>query len=271
MSDKLVQKYFENMPYGEDAKSSEIHGPKNQDVINTFITSLVRNYDQAMADNDKETANKFYRAVTRIKNQLDNLKDIKSEFAVNYGGGTGGKNLFSNYTDLSWDRKFWTEQGDIRFDESLNPILIVKFENGDVVSKKIEDITENWVVKGDGENQYMKMQQDAVKQRNNMGEPIDFDVDYAVGNLLTDQDNWKSFVSDKIGGRYFLQDYIVENEQAITNGDIPPEKLTIDSFHPYYDNRLHQYFSNRIKRSFDPDYASEQKSEENINNENKQA
>ena len=29
MSDKLVQKYFENMPYGEDAKSSEIHGPKN--------------------------------------------------------------------------------------------------------------------------------------------------------------------------------------------------------------------------------------------------
>ena len=80
MSDKLVQKYFENMPYGEDTKSSEIHGPKNQDVINTFITSLVRNYDQAMADNDKETAGKFYRAVTRIKNQLDNLKDIKSEF-----------------------------------------------------------------------------------------------------------------------------------------------------------------------------------------------
>ena len=104
----------------------------------------------------------------------------------------------------------------------------------------------------------MKMQQDAVKQRNNMGEPIDFDVDYAVGNLLTDQDNWKSFVSDKIGGRYFLQDYIVENEQAITNGDIPPEKLTIDSFHPDYDNRLHQYFSGRIKRSFDPNYMSEQ-------------
>ena len=257
MSDKAVQKYFENMPYGDDAKSSEIHGARNQDVINNFVSSLVRNYDQAMKEGDKVKAAKFYRAVTKINKQLDNLKEIKKEFAVNYGGGTAGKNLFSNYTDLSWDRKFWTEQGNINFDESLNPILSVKMEDGKVISKRIEDITENWVVKGDGENQYMKMQQDAVKQRNNMGEPIDFDVDYAVGNLLTDQDNWKSFVSDKIGGRYFLQDYIVENEQAITNGDIPPEKLTVDSFHPDYDNRLHQYFSGRIKRSFDPNYMSE--------------
>jgi hypothetical protein len=256
MSDKLVQKYFENMPYGEDAKSSEIHGPKNQDVINTFITSLVRNYDQAMADNDKETAGKFYRAVTRIKNQLDNLKDIKSEFAVNYGGGTGGKNLFSNYTDLSWDRKFWTEQGEIRFDESLNPILIVKFENGEVVNKKIEDITENWVVKGDGENQFMKMQQDAVRQRNNMNKPLDFDVDFAISNLLADQDNWKSFVADKIGGRYFLHDYMVKNEEAIINGDIPQEKLTPDSFDPELDNRLHNYFATRIRKSFNPGFLT---------------
>lgn len=271
MSDKAVQKYFENMPYGDDAKSSEIHGARNQDVINTFVSSLVRNYDQAMKEGDKVKAAKFYRAVTKINKQLDNLKEIKKEFAVNYGGGTAGKNLFSNYTDLSWDRKFWTEQGNINFDESLDPILSVQMDDGEVVSKKIEDITENWVIKGDGENQYMKMQQDAVKQRNNMGEPIDFDVDYAVGNLLIDQDNWKSFVSDKIGGRYFLQDYIMENEQAITNGDIPQEKLTVDSFHPDHDNRLHKYFADRIKKSFDPDYASEQKSEENINNENKQA
>ena len=48
MSDKAVQKYFENMPYGDDAKSSEVHGARNQDVINTFVSSLVRNYDQAM-------------------------------------------------------------------------------------------------------------------------------------------------------------------------------------------------------------------------------
>ena len=33
MSDKQARKYFENMPYGKDAKSSEIHGVENQKII----------------------------------------------------------------------------------------------------------------------------------------------------------------------------------------------------------------------------------------------
>ena len=37
--------------------------------------------------------------------------------------------------------------------------------------------------------------QDAVKQRNTMGNPLDFDVDWAVDNLLHNNDAWKSFVS----------------------------------------------------------------------------
>ena len=44
--DKQVKKYFENMPYGGDSISSEIHGRKNQSNINMFIANLVTEYDK---------------------------------------------------------------------------------------------------------------------------------------------------------------------------------------------------------------------------------
>ena len=34
---KQAKKYFENMPYGEKSKSSEVHGKQNQFVINKFV------------------------------------------------------------------------------------------------------------------------------------------------------------------------------------------------------------------------------------------
>tara|TARA_R110002020_G_scaffold20293_1_gene69377 strand:+ start:101 stop:976 length:876 start_codon:yes stop_codon:yes gene_type:complete len=263
MADKIVKKYFENMPYGDKSKVSEIHGKKNQEVINNFVSSLVRNYDQAMADGDKIRAGKFYGAVTKIKSDLETLKGIKEEFAMNYGGGVGGKNLYSNYTDLTWDRAFWTEQGDLSFDEGMNILLTVKDQSGKDVTKKIEDITENWVIKGNGENTYMTMQQDAVKQRNTVNKPLDFDVDYAVSNLLAENDNWKSFVSDKIGGRYFLQDYMNNNTDMLMNMGASAESiLQLDSFNPEIDNRLHEYFANRIRKSFDPDFQTKAEQEE---------
>jgi len=263
MADKIVKKYFENMPYGDDSKVNEIHGKRNQRVIDDFVSSLVRNYDKAMAEGDKIRAGKFYGAVTKIKTDLDNLKSIKEEFAMNYGGGIGGKNLFSNYTDLTWDRSFWTEQGTISFDQNMNILLTVPSENKEDVTKKIEDITENWVIKGDGENNYMTMQQDAVKQRNNIGKPLDFDVDYAVSNLLAENDNWKSFVSDKIGGRYFLQDYMNDNADYLMKMGAAAENiLQLDAFNPEIDNRLHEYFANRIRKSFNPDYMTKKEMQE---------
>ena len=51
--DKQVKKYFENMPYGNDSKSSEIHGKHNQIVINKFIENLVLEYDKSMDNGDK--------------------------------------------------------------------------------------------------------------------------------------------------------------------------------------------------------------------------
>ena len=93
MSDKEARKYFENMPYGKDAKSSEIHGKQNQQVINHMITGLVAKYDEAMAIGDKGAAGNFSGVIKQIAADLDNLKEIKKQFATYYGGGTGGKNL----------------------------------------------------------------------------------------------------------------------------------------------------------------------------------
>ena len=276
-SDKRVQKYFENMPYGNDAKSSEIHGKHNQQVINTFITSLTKRYDQSMAAGEKEMAQNFKGVIKQIAQDLDNLKEIKKEFAMNYGGGTGGKKLFSNYTDLSFDRSFMIEDGNISFNEQLKPVLSVVMPNGEEVSKNIEDITENWVVKGDEENQFMKMQQDAIKQSNTVGQALDFDVDWAVDNMLASNDAWKSFATDKVGGRYFLHDYLQENEEALSAGQIPDEMLHPDSFNPDFDTRLHTYYANRLKKSFDPNHQTPKEAQEadelmaKTNNENTQA
>ena len=197
-----------------------------------------------MLTGDKDMASKFSGAIKQIARDLDNLKEIKKEFAVNYGGGTGGKNMFSNWTNLKqFDIPFWLEGGKITYDETLKPLLSVpNAENpNENLTKRIEDITENWVIKGSEEADYMKMQQDAVKQRNTLGTPLDFDVDWQVDNMLINNDAWKIFAADKIGGRYFLQDYVMENEEAIANGEIPDDMLNPQSFNPANDTRLHQY------------------------------
>ena len=256
--DKQVKKYFENMPYGKDSKSSEIHGPQNQTVINEQVTSLVFQYDKSMEAGDKKMAGVYSSAIKQIAQDLDNLKDIKQEFAMNYGGGTGGKNLYSNYTDLNWDRAFMIERGEISFDADMRPVLSVTNPDKEPVIKKIEDITENWVIKGDEQNRYMGLVEKVTEQSNTIGKPLDFDIDWAIDNLLTNGDAWKIFVADKIGGRYFLNDYIEENAMAINSGEITDEMLHPDSFDPDVDpnNRLHNHYASRLRRAFDPNFKT---------------
>lgn len=254
--DKRVKKYFENMPYGNDAKSSEIHGKASQQVANGFIATLVENYDKNIEEGNKDMAAHFYGAIKQIAWDFDNAKEIKKEFGVNYGGGVGGKKLFSAYTDLRFDRSWVLEDATLSFDDNMRPVWTVITPEGEEITKRTEDITENWVVRGDEENQYMKLQQDAVKQRNTMGESIDFDIDWTVDNMLANNDAWKIFASDKIGGRYFLHDYLQENQEAVQNGEIPDEMLHPDSFNPDFDTRLHQHYSNRLKRAFDENYQT---------------
>jgi len=254
--DKKVRKYFENLSYGRKSLSSEIHGKVNQKSINDVVASCVRNYNKHIADGEKEKAAQFKKQIETWSRELDNLKAIKEEFAMNYGSGKGGKSMYSNYSDLSFDRDFFTENGAISFDDDLNLLLSVVNENGETVVKKPEDVTENWVIKGTEENDFMRLQQDAVKQRNNMGEPLDFDIDWEVSKILGNSDAWKVLASDKIGGRYFLNDYVVENQEAIQNGGIPDDMLHPDSFNPDFDNRLHAHYADRIRKAFDENYQT---------------
>ena len=46
--------------------------------------------------------------------------------------------------------------------------------------------------------------------------------------------------------------------EALASGEIPDEKLHPDSFNPDFDTRLHKYYSNRLKKSFDPNHQTPQ-------------
>ena len=254
--DKRIKKYFENMPYGDDAKSSEIHGKANQRVINNFISNLVKQYDALFAHGDKEGSSNIDSLIKSIARQLDNLRAIKEEFAISYGGGVGGKNLFSNYTDLTWDRQFFGEDGHIGFGPGFKIVCTVIYPDGEEVSKNIEDITQDWVIKGTEESDYMKHHQDLVKQGQTAVKHPDFHIDWAVDNLLINNDAWKIFVSDKIGGVYFLQEWLKENEQAMAAGEISDDMLHPDSFNPDMDMRLHKHYADRLKTAFDPNYKT---------------
>ena len=226
--DKQVRKYWENLTYGKNSLSSEIHGKINQEYINKRVASAVRMYDQHMADGNKEMAAHFKSQIMKWSADLDNLKGIKEEYAMNSASGKDGEGLFSHYTDRSFENKFMTEQGRIMIDERLEFQLGVIGDDGKPIFKKIEDLTENWVLKGAEESNFMRLQQSAVKQSNDMDEPLDFDVDWEVSKILEKSDAWKVMVSDKIGGRYFLNDYVVNNQEAIQNGNIPDNMLHPD-------------------------------------------
>jgi len=247
--DKQVRKYWENLSYGKNSLSSEIHGKINQEYINKRVASAVRMYDQHMADGNKEMAAHFKSQIMKWSADLDNLKGIKEEYAMN-------ESLFSNYTDQSFEKKFMTEQGRMMIDERLEFQLGVIDDEGKPIFKKIEDITENWVLKGTEESDFMRLQQSAVKQRNDMGEPLDFDVYWEVSKILEQSDAAKVLTSDKIGGIYFLNEYVEENEEAITSGEIPDHMLHPDSFDPSQDNRLLTFYSNRIFKAFDENYQT---------------
>ena len=112
------------------------------------------------------------------------------------------------------------------------------------------------MVKGTEEADFMRLQKSAVKQRNDMGQGLDFDIDWELSKLFENEAKWRVFAADKIGGRYFLNDYIEENREAIESGEITDEMLHPESFNPEYDTRLHQYYANRLRKAFDSNYQT---------------
>jgi len=102
----------------------------------------------------------------------------------------------------------------------------------------------------------MNYHQDLIKQGQTAVKHPDFDIDWAVDNLLINNDAWKIFVSDKIGGVYFLQEWMAANEEALTSGQITDDMLHPDSFDANGDTRLHKHYADRLKSAFDPSYMT---------------
>ena len=111
-------------------------------------------------------------------------------------------------------------------------------------------------IKGTEEADYMNYHQDLIKQGQTAVKHPDFDIDWAVDNLLINNDAWKIFVSDKIGGVYFLQEWMAANEEALMSGQIADDMLHPDSFDPNNDTRLHKHYADRLKMAFDPSYMT---------------
>ena len=263
---KKVKKYLENIPYGEDSLPSEIHGKHNQLTINHVVSSLALEADRSLANGDKDSFEKFFEQIRIINRDLEGYKVIKEETAMNLGSGREDRRMFSNYTNTAWEEEYLVENCQVAFSEvdgiDLRPVFSVIMPDKEVLTKDKGSITENWVIKGPEEAQFKLMQQNAVEQSNTVGQPIDFDIDWAISNLFTNENAWKSAVTDKWGGEYFLQSYLKENEEAFVNGQIPDEMLHPDSFNPEFDNRLHIHFANRLKKSFDPDYQTPKEAQE---------
>tara|TARA_R100000234_G_C4998421_1_gene179146 strand:- start:340 stop:1245 length:906 start_codon:yes stop_codon:yes gene_type:complete len=257
-TDKEVRMYFENLTYGNDSLSTEIHGKRVQQQWNNQIASHARLYAKAIQEGDKATAGHHKTIIHEHAKNADNLKAIKEEFARNIGGGQGGRDLFSNWTNKDFEKDWFTERGDIEFSQDLKPLLTLTTTGIDgkpiKTVKRIEDLTPEWVIRGSEEQDFMTLQQSAVKQRNTQNVPLDFDIDWEISKLLKTDDKWKIFFADEIGGRKFLPDWIEENSDDIQAGNIPDEKLHPESFNPEFDNRLHLHFANRLRRAFDPNY-----------------
>jgi hypothetical protein len=251
--DKLVSKYLENNKYGKDSLSHEIHGNANKTRIEDVVVDLVAKYDQSMANKDTANASKYRGLVHGLAMQCDLLKGVKEEWAMNIGGGVAGNKLFSNYTNLTFPNKFFTEQGEILFDEEGKFLLAVKDDEGNDIVKRQEDLTEDWIIRSTEENDFMKRQQSCVKQQ---GKPLDFDIDWEVSKMLRTNEQWKSMATDSIGGVYFVNKYIEENAEAMKSGMIPDEKLHPDSFDPEFDNRLHAFYADRLRKAHDPNYQT---------------
>jgi|TARA_R100001594_G_scaffold148825_1_gene204995 hypothetical protein len=257
-SEKLatIESYYENMPYGNKSLSSEIHGPKNQATINEHIKTLVSMSDVARQQNQPDLAQSLQSGIYKISTELDMLKKIKEEHAADL-------RTRSNWTDHGWDDNAFTEQCIISFDDKMD-VLITAFDptSKKQITKKVDQITKDWVSIGDWMQTLSQAKQELVEARNDMGTAPPFDIDFFTNNLL--KNNWKSILSDQDPtmdprGPYrgFRLQQIL-HEDADANGNLPADyNLDKFSFDPNIDNRLHSVIAGELKRSFDPNYETE--------------
>jgi hypothetical protein len=258
-----IKIYSERAPYTKESKPHEVFGPKNQAIVETLIKQWAKSYDTLIGLGKKEEASLFETGIKKAHTQLSHLSNLKDEWMTMRGGGMRGKSTVSNITDTRWPDEFFTEKGDIYIaPDGFEVFAHVPSLGGP--PKPIEDIALDWESKGDGEGRYMAAIQD-MQEAGARGDKIPpFDVDYFTSNLL--EEYWPQALSDKWGGTYALHTIMPEMVRE-NNGTIEGLNLSIEAFNPENDLRLHRYYSDRLRKAFNPEYAG---TFEELEQENKQ-
>jgi len=257
-----LTRYYENIPYGNKSLAWEVHGPEVKAAVNKQVKTLVTMSDAAAKQGENEVAEALKSGIYYIQKQGENLKSIKEEHSQNV-------ELGSNWcTTYGWDDNFFTEKGQVYFDENMKVILSAFNPiTGEIEDKSIEDVTKDWESIGDWMQTLSTAKQDLIKAKSDINTAPPFDIDFFTTNLI--KNNWKSMIADSDptldpngpSNGYRLQQILLE--EADVNGNLPADyNLDRESFNPEFDTRLHNAIAGELKRTFDPNWQSENEKEE---------
>jgi hypothetical protein len=243
-----MERYYENVPYGEKSRPSEIHGKANQEIINNHVVSVVNANDEAVRNGDQVTASRTQTLLYHIDKEVANAEVVKQEHA---------SSLYttSDFADMSFLDKAMLEECVVSFDENGKMNFTVDDGMGGFITKTIEEMSADFVEKGDWMQPLMNAKQELINARNDRGNPPPFDINYFVNNLI--DKNWKSMIGDRTPTRdpngpdngYILQAILLDH--ADENGSLPPD-FNIDkfSFNPKFDHRLFKAVSDELHGAF---------------------
>ena len=254
---KELERYYENIPYGNKSLAWEIHGPKIQSVVNGHVKTLVQMSDIALENGENELSESLKGGIYFLEKQGENLKGIKEEHSQNVHAGSKWCSTYG------WDDNFFTEKGLVRIDEKMKVVLSAFNPiTGEIEEKHIDDVTKDWESIGDWMQTLSTAKQDLIKAKGDVNTPPPFDINFFVNNLL--KNNWRSMISDPDptldpngpSNGYRLQQILLE--AADEKGNIPADyNLDRESFNPENDTRLHSAIAGELKRTFDPNWQSE--------------
>jgi len=253
-----LERYYENVTYGEDSKACEIHGLRNMERINTYVAKLVKGNSDAIKNGDQKTAGETARLIHHIDKEVANGEVLKTEHASSLRST-------SNWADMSFMDEAMLENAEVNFNEQGKMTFTgMHPSTGEMVTETIESLSANFEEIGDWMQPLMKAKQELLSARNDRGNPPPFDINYFVNNLI--KNNWKSMVADKDPSLdpngpsrgYRLQLMLLD--AADEKGVLPPDFITDKfSFNPEIDDRLFKNVSEELKNAFSGKPVEEQK------------
>jgi len=251
-----MQGYYENVPYGDNAKSVEIHGRENHERGNVVVKRLMDMHNQALKAGDKEAASKIETQIYHVDKEYANAEVAKQEHASSL-------DTTSNWADMGFMDNAMLEQAVVDFNE-MGKLTFTAFDPtlNKVVSRTTEEMSSEFEEITPWMQPLMEMKQKLLKARNDRGNPPPFDINFAVNNLI--HKNWKSMIADPdptldpngSSKGYRLQQIL---HSAVDENGVLPENYNLDkySFDPANDTRLFASISEELNRAFNPNYMSE--------------